>query len=59
LLSDFFFDGSVNFVGLSLGIDIGLFEISEELEGRVNGVGGLGLHVEEGCQFVSEVGLFS
>jgi len=44
-LSVLSFLGGVNFVGLGLGINVGLLEVSEEVKGTLHGVNGLGLHV--------------
>jgi hypothetical protein len=47
------FVGSVDFVMFGLSINIGLFEGSEKVKSRLNGIDGSGLHVDE----VSEGGL--
>jgi len=42
-----FFHSSVDFIGTGLRVDVGLFQVVQELEGGVNGISGSGLHVHQ------------
>jgi hypothetical protein len=54
-LSVLSFDGGVLLVSEGLSINVSLLKVSEETEGGVDGIDGLGLHVEEGGQLVLEL----
>jgi len=54
-LSVLSFDGGVLLVSEGLSINVSLLKVSEETEGRIDGIDSLGLHVEEGGQLVLEL----
>jgi len=58
LLSELLFLSSIGFVGLSLGFDICIFKISEQVKSRFNSVSCLCLHVQKGSKLSLELSLF-
>jgi len=52
-----FFLGSVDFIGTGLRVDVGLFQVGQELESGINGVSSTHLHVHHGVQLRLEFGL--
>jgi hypothetical protein len=59
LVADFLLDGSVDLIGGSLGIEVGLFKVSEQLQGGINSVSSLCLHVEQRGELVFKLRLIS
>jgi hypothetical protein len=45
LIAEFLFLCSINFISSSLGIEVGLFKISQKLKSAINSIGGLCLHI--------------
>jgi hypothetical protein len=59
LVAEILFHGSVNLISSSLGVKVGLFQVSEQLKSAVDGVGGLGLHVKQRGELVFKLRLIS